>query len=102
MKRITTSDNYYFFKQIQDHSGRWFKIYRPTIDVGKYIIEWKTDREEGSIEYVSVLIQFSSPVLTDDAYTILNIYRNGRNYKAPSMTNKYRLPINAIINEVRS
>lgn len=102
MKRITASDSYYFLKQVQDHSGRWFKIFRPTIDIGKYIIEWKTDEEEGPIEYVSVLIQFSSPVLTDDAYTIINVYRNGRNYKAPSMINKYHLPIDAIIKEVRS
>lgn len=100
MKYQTNSDNYYFLKTITDTSERTFKIYSPIVETGKYIVEWKADRED-KLDYVSVLIRFQSPAYSDESYDILNVYRNGRNYRAPSMIKKYYLPIDAIIDKVR-
>lgn len=102
-KYSTAYGNYFLYlKILHDESGREFKIFRPIISCGKYIVEWRTDAPTETIDFVSVLIQFPSPFVDDDIYDILNVYRRGRNYKSSKMTNKYRLVIDKIAAQIRS
>ena len=102
-KYSTAYGNYFLYlKTLHDESGRKFKIFRPVISCGKYIVEWRTDAPTEPIDFVSVLIQFPSPFVDDDTYDILNVYRRGRNYRSAKMTNKYRLVIDKIAAQIRS
>lgn len=101
-KYNTSYGEYFYFKTLHDESGREFKIFRPVINCGKYIIEWRTDAPTEPIDFASVLIQFTSPLADDDTYGILNVYRRGRNYKSAKMTHKYRLVIDKIAAQIRS
>lgn len=102
-KYSTAYGNYFFYlKILHDESGREFKIFRPVVSCGKYIVEWRTDAPTEPIDFASVLIQFTSPLADDDTYGILNVYRRGRNYKSAKMTHKYRLVIDKIAAQIRS
>ena len=97
--------DYFYLKTLHDESGRELKIFAPVVETGKYIIEWKVNAPTEHFDYVSVLIQFNTPYTlrsTDDTYNIINVFRHGRNYKSPKMTNKYRLVIDKIAAQIRS
>ena len=93
--------DYFYLKTLHDEFGRELKVFAPVVDTGKYIIEWRANTPTEHFDYVSVLIQFNAPY-TDDTYNIINVFRHGRNYKSPKMTNKYRLVIDKIAAQIRS
>ena len=96
--------NYFYLKTLHDESGREIKIFAPVVETGSYVIEWGVNEPTEHFDYVSVLIQFNNPYLfrSDDSYDIINVFRHGRNYKSPKMTNKYRLVVDKIVAQIRS
>lgn len=76
------------------------KVYEPIVNLeNKYIIEYKVPKvdvlDEGIQWDVSALVQIDLETFPD--YKLLNVYYKGHNWKAASMTKKYRRLLDKVI-----
>lgn len=76
------------------------KVYEPIINLeNKYIVEYQVPKvdvfDEGIQWEVSALVQIYPETFPD--YKLLNVYYKGHNWKAESMTKKYRRLLDKVI-----
>lgn len=92
---------YHLKKEIKmDDFGLDIKVYEPVVNLeNKYIVEYKVpkvDVLDEDIQWtVSALIQIDRESFPD--YKLLNVYYKGHNWKAESMTKKYRLLLDKVV-----